>query len=333
MPQSAIFPSNERKTAFSKPVASSTSASRKEDGQQSPLIESGARTIQLANYNGNEVTDPKPTSSSALPYENRSQSVPLSYRNSPIMINPSHVLPAGNYNNSYNNNNNNSTCSSMAQTPIPPEYNDFTEMMDILNMPPSDQSDAMLSPGNSSGKFKDSNNNNNDEFLGESTTTNKSSFGSIVSRSVPTTPVPTGSSSYYPRASMYNNGNQGFGMYGNINGNRRSGGYDASKSVPTTPISSSANPFRYSPITDGALNARDFLINGNLNVEPNKMNFYQSSDVGGETLNRKPELAQFEAENKRSEQPGTSGEIMDKVLPGLSPLNDSMTFYDPFGFD
>lgn len=218
--------------------------------------------------------------------ESRSQSVPLNYRQSPVQVTSSN--DGASWSSSYQNTNNapSSACSSVAQTPIPSDYNDFTEMMNIWENDTSmgqHGQGTTESGGQSAGNEqqqdrteKDRNNNNNDDFMEEMKSFGANTNNGITSRSVPSTPVP-GGAPYYPKA--YFNGQQE-GLFNNNNNNtfglpqvqhqqqqqqsQQRRFYDASKSVPTTPIVST--PFRYSPVGE-VLNRRDFLINGNINLD------------------------------------------------------------------
>lgn len=209
--------------------------------------------------------------------ESRSQSVPLNYRQSPVQLSSD----GASWSSSYQNTNNapSSACSSVAQTPIPADYNDFTEMMNIWEnepvMPPATSSaetgapsSGVIANGQETGeKYKDRNNNSSaEEFMDEIKAFAGANANSITSRSVPSTPLPTATASYYPKA-YYNNSSSGhsngLGMFSNYGEQGRC--YDASKSVPTTPIASvSSSHFRYSPIVDVLNRSRDSLINGNI---------------------------------------------------------------------
>lgn len=225
--------------------------------------------------------------------ESRSQSVPVNYRQSPVHaattsndgVNWSAAYQSTNTN-SNNSNQAKSACSSVAPTPIPPEYNDFTEMMNLWESG-EESSSAMggqrqlqeqqyrdQQQGLKMFKDKDSNN-NNDDFMEEMKSYATSTSG-ITSRSVPCTPVP-GSAPYYPKAYFNgaavgegNNGNNlqsgggGGGMFANYAGQQQHGRFDSSKSVPNTPVVCSQ--FRYSPVAE-MTHRRDILINGNINLD------------------------------------------------------------------
>lgn len=159
--------------------------------------------------------------------ETRSQSVPLHCR-SPLFgggINCSAYTSA---------------CSSVAQTPIPPEYTDFTSDVGILDyfngpVPPASANSGMVAPGLDSDL-------NMGDFPGNS-------------RSVPATPLPMNG------APMPTSVSGPGGNYGKM--------YDMSKSMPSTPLTG-GSLFRYSPEIN-----RDFLINGNsLETSKQQASFY-----------------------------------------------------------
>lgn len=187
------------------------------------------------------------------PMESRSQSVPLHCRTS----------PAFNNNNNSNNNNNyeysgySSQCSSVAPTPVPPEFNDFTNplLLDILS--DSSNQPVVKIESNYIPSLLDNDSTNSPsvgmtEILPEF---NQRSNYNTMSRSLSSTPLPMHG---YNNATNSSKSNKIFDI--------------VSKSVPTTPNSvQSCNPFRYSPETN-----RDFLINGNT-IEPGKLtSFYNS---------------------------------------------------------
>lgn len=145
------------------------------------------------------------------PVESRSQSVPPHSSNTNMY---------NNYNNSYS-----SACSSMAATPVPSDYQEFSEtsILDIFNneqveSTPSVKIEHLL----------------DHEILNHNSAENQTNRQTFVnSRSVPNTPLPyqrNYNSSYCPNG----------------------------KSVPTTPIGTNV-AFRYSPELQ---RTRDFLING-----------------------------------------------------------------------
>lgn len=283
--------------------------------------------------------------------ESRSQSVPLNYRQSPVQVTSSN--DGASWSSSYQNTNNanSSACSSVAPTPIPPDYNDFTEMMNIW------ENDATTSiPQRQEQSFsKDKNNNNNsninnnqstDDFMEEMKSYATGASNTIMSRSVPSTPVP-GGVPYYPKA--YCNGGPGvFQNYGQQQQQQQLGRcYDASKSVPTTPIVSSQ--FRYSPVPE-VMNRRDILINGNMNLEKalataSSSNFGYGDGVGDvgvgandgdmdegpgrESARRRIEKIEQDRKGGNGGGGGGGGEGADESLvKEMSPLEEEMG-YDP----
>lgn len=187
------------------------------------------------------------------PMESRSQSVPLHCRTSPAF---------NNNNNNYDYSGYSSQCSSIAPTPVPPEFNDFTNplLLDILS--DSSNQPVVKIESNFIPSLLDTDSTNSPsvgmtEILPEF---NQRSNYNTMSRSVPSTPLPI--------IHGYNNNNTT-----NNSTCKSNKIFDIiSKSVPTTPNSvQSCNPFRYSPETN-----RDFLINGNT-IERGKMTSFFNS--------------------------------------------------------
>lgn len=169
--------------------------------------------------------------------ESRSQSVPLHCR-SPL------------FNQSTNFAGFSSACSSVAQTPVPPEFADFSDPSTILDI---------FSDTSQHNPIKLETNDVGSSLLDVDITSSESAMGmsdllhgdydqkiNTISRSVPSTPLP-----------MLNYKAKGTNS-GNPDMTRMSKMYDLSKSVPTTPIAMNVRPFRYSPEFN-----RDYLINGN----------------------------------------------------------------------
>lgn len=186
---------------------------------------------------------------SGCPVLERSQSVPLHCQS------PAFNAPVSNT--AYN-----SVCNSVAQTPVPSEFADFTE----------DNFLDMLAESSNDHQIKVEANDVPNQMQTDC-------IRSHISRSVPSTPLPMHGFHLNP----LNN-------FGNVSSSGTSGGpslsssllmgslskntIDNSKSVPTTPIAMMGNnttPFRYSPD-----HHRDFLINGNT-VEAAKGNHFYSS--------------------------------------------------------
>lgn len=169
--------------------------------------------------------------------ESRSQSVP------PHCTNNNNV-----FNNNYNNYS--SACNSVAQTPVPSDYQEFsdTNILDIFNNEQPPLSSAIIKIEANDDVISDlldndllNQNSNLSDGADVITSAMRQSFNNL-SRSVPSTPLP------YQTGNNYNSNN-------NMNAFCVMG-----KSVPNTPIVMTANPFRYSP--PELQRTRDFLING-----------------------------------------------------------------------
>lgn len=179
------------------------------------------------------------------PVESRSQSVPPHCTNNNMFT-------------SYNGYS--SACSSVAPTPVPSDYQEFsdTNILDIFN------NDQACQP---SSTIKLEANDDVIDLLDNEIMNQNANHQSIRqifanSRSVPNTPLP-------------------YHVNYNINNSMNSfcpGG----KSVPTTPIGTNGNPFRYSPELQ---RTRDFLINGfnnnnNSSVDNNNIGKISKDDDG-----------------------------------------------------
>lgn len=188
------------------------------------------------------------------PVESRSQSVPPHCTN----------------NNMYNNYNSfSSACSSMAPTPVPSDYQEFsdTSILDIFNNEQAAPSSTIKLEANDDDVIDLLDN----EILNQSSDENQSNRQIFAnSRSVPNTPLP-----------YHNNYNMNsFCPVG--------------KSVPTTPIGNNGNPFRYSPELQ---RTRDFLINGFNNNNNNVINHNTnkiSKDDDGSLSNDIDELSSLD---------------------------------------
>lgn len=189
------------------------------------------------------------------PVESRSQSVPPHCTNT-------------NMYNSYTSYS--SACSSMAPTPVPSDYQEFsdTNILDIFNSEQAQTSSAIKMEANDDVIDLLDN-----EILNQNSGDSQSIRQTFAnSRSVPNTPLP------------YHVG------YNNMNSFCPVG-----KSVPTTPIGTNGgNPFRYSPELQ---RTRDFLINGfnnnNNNVVNNNINKI-SKDGDGSLSNDIDELSNID---------------------------------------
>lgn len=169
--------------------------------------------------------------------ESRSQSVPLHCRSSPA------------FNNSNNFPGFSSACSSVAQTPVPPEFADFNDASILDIFADTSQPSIKLETSEIAPILDD-------------ITSSESALGvpdllpndfdiknnnSSISRSVPSTPLPM--NNYKLKTTSCCEPNKPGGS------NKM---YDVSKSVPTTPSAINTSSFRYSPEFN-----KDFLINGN----------------------------------------------------------------------
>jgi hypothetical protein len=155
------------------------------------------------------------------PAESRSQSVPPHCTNNNMF---------NSYNNGYS-----SACSSMAPTPVPSDYQEFSDsnILDIFDSNQVQPSAIKLEANDDVMGMLDNeimNQNSNDNQAIRQTFAN--------SRSVPNTPLPF-----------------------HVNYNNMNSFCPLGKSVPTTPIGTGSNPFRYSPGPE-LQRTRDFLING-----------------------------------------------------------------------
>lgn len=187
--------------------------------------------------------------------ESRSQSVP-----------PHHT------NNMFNTyaNYSQSACNSVAHTPVPSDYQEFTSdttnLLDIFNndqQPPLSSNEIKMETNDDvindllDNELLNQNSNTSDStsdmIMRQNNNNNNNNFNS---RSVPTSPY------QHHQGNGYNNG-----MSGNF--------CTLGKSVPNTPITS--NPFRYSPELQ---RTRDFLINGFNN------NINHNNNVVGKIINK-----------------------------------------------
>jgi hypothetical protein len=190
---------------------------------------------------------------SSYPVESRSQSVPPHCTNNNNGFYGSNGSTFNNFS---------SACSSMAPTPAPSDYQEFsdTSILDIFNneQPPLTSSIKLESNNDVISDLLETEllNQNSNASDGESLSL-RQNFGSI-SRSVPSTPLP------YHAINVNTS---------NYNGNSRTmSSVGFGKSVPNTPLTGAPNPFRYSPELQ---RTRDFLINGfnnNINHNNNVIN-------------------------------------------------------------
>lgn len=303
--------------------------------------------------------------------ESRSQSVPLNYRQSPVQVTSSN--DGASWSSSYQNTNNanSSACSSVAPTPIPSDYNDFTEMINIWEndaTPPIPQQQqrqdqqqfrgggqAAMDGSENKQLYKDKNNNSSssdnimtDAFVEEMKSFGQTSSG-ITSRSVPSTPVPGGGVPYYPKA-YFNGGNSGVGMFSNYGQSQQQHGrcFDVSKSVPTTPIGL-PTVFRYSPVAE-VMNRRDILINGNINLDKalesaSASNFgYGGGDGGDQGVasgiqvgngggNARIRRIEKIAEDRKGAAATAAAVVGESLVKDMSPLDEEEEEEEGMGYD
>jgi hypothetical protein len=194
-----------------------------------------------------------------FPVESRSQSVP-----------PHHCSNSSNglFNNYVNYSQ--SACNSVANTPVPSDYQEFTNdtnILDIFNneQPPLPSVVKMESNDDVINDLLDNELlNQNDSNTSDGTSVDAMSMrqSNFNSRSVPTSPYQA------PQGNGYNNG-------------LSSNCCPLGKSVPNTPITTTSNPFRYSPGPE-LQRTRDFLINGF-----NQQNLNHNNNVIGCKMNNK----------------------------------------------
>lgn len=158
-----------------------------------------------------------------------------------------------------------SACNSVANTPVPSDYQEFTSdtnILDIFNneQPPLPSVVKMESNDDVINDLLDNEllnqNSNTSDGTSDAMSMRQSNFNS---RSVPTSPYQA------PQGNGYNNG--------------LSSNSFCPKSVPNTPITTTSNPFRYSPELQ---RTRDFLINGF-----NQQNLNHNNNVIGCKMNNK----------------------------------------------
>lgn len=198
-----------------------------------------------------------------------------------------------------------SACNSVAPTPAPSEYADFTDtsILEIFN---NDQAPTIKIENNDlmhdfmeEGVMPHGHSEN--EML-EMTQNSARQNYSNVSRSVPTTPLP------YANYIHFNN------HIGNKSANNNS---SVGKSMPTTPIGQ-FNSFRYSPDSQ---RSRDFLINGYGN---NNGNINNNNNVNIENKNIKQSPIQGPLNNNL---PITS--TCSSIEPSNFPEIDDIPAFDP----
>lgn len=180
--------------------------------------------------------------------ENRSQSAPLHY----------HMPKSSTYKlNLYS-----SASNSVAQTPVPADYSDFSDgssFIDMLESPGSTANIKMESGDILPGLLDSDLSVRLAEMVPDLSVRQLGS----MSRSVPSTPQPL-FSGHVQQQQQHRRGID----------HRQHKSFDMSKSVPTTPIGMQGTPFRYSPEHN-----RDFLINGNTIETGQLASFYQQRQL------------------------------------------------------
>lgn len=195
----------------------------------------------------------------------------------------------------------NSVCNSVAQTPVPSEYADFTDdnFLDMLADPSSDHQIKVEA--------------NEMQNLME----NNCIRGSI-SRSVPSTPLPMHGFHVNPLNSFVNTSSVSSGL---LMTSLTKNSMDNSKSVPNTPIvlPNNSRPFRYSPD-----HHRDFLINGNTVDAAKGQQFYSTSSAQAtQSHSNAPEQhASISSTQSSAQVLLTSSTQPIEDLPNYSDVND-----------
>lgn len=201
--------------------------------------------------------------SGMCPVLERSQSVPLHCQS------PAFNAPVSNT--AYN-----SVCNSVAQTPVPSEFADFSED-NFLDMLTESSNDHQIKV----------------EANDMPTQLPSDYIRSHISRSVPSTPLPIhGFNHLNPLHNFGNVSSTGPTLSTSLlMSSLTKHAIDNSKSVPTTPIAMAGNnatPFRYSPD-----NHRDFLINGNtVDAGKGSNQFYSSQPITSSSTRSQSSAAQ-----------------------------------------
>lgn len=170
---------------------------------------------------------------------------------------------------------NHSNYTSVSQTPVPSECDDFSDpnnILDMLNEPSSSTANIQQSI-----KLEESEPMMSDILDQDDMFPKASVPFSSLSRSVPSTPL--------PHQMSFNHNHQNIGAsFGSSNGTSSGKAlFELPKSVPSTPISLNNNReslFQYSPET-----SRDYLINGNSVDRTNKMGGPFYSNQAGANVN------------------------------------------------
>lgn len=228
--------------------------------------------------------------SGMCPVLERSQSVPLHCQS------PAFSAPVSST--AYN-----SVCNSVAQTPVPSEYADFTEdhFLDMLAESSNDQQIKVESNEMANIMQNDC-------------------IRSHISRSVPSTPLPMHGFQLNSLHNFTNAPNQASAaamQMANLSKNT----IDNSKSVPTTPIAligTNVTPFRYSPDQH-----RDYLINGNT-IDTAKGNQFYSTQANSTNSSQRNVPQHSSVSSTQATPPvllTTSTQPIED-LPNYSDVND-----------
>ncbi|XP_031635296.1 uncharacterized protein LOC116348436 [Contarinia nasturtii] len=192
-----------------------------------------------------------------------------------------------------------SVCNSVAQTPVPSEYADFSED-NILDMLAESSSDIQIK-----SEVKEMSN------LMQ-TDCNRSN----VSRSVPSTPLPMHSFHLNPLSNFGSSLNSGV-VLSSMPSVKNT--IDNSKSVPTTPnIGNNANaPFRYSPE-----HHRDFLVNGNTIDAAKGNQFFPSPANSSQSQRNASQIQSVSSTQSNAQVLLTTNTQSIEDLPNYSDVND-----------
>lgn len=232
--------------------------------------------------------------SGMCPVLERSQSVPLHCQS------PAFNAPVSNT--AYN-----SVCNSVAQTPVPSEFADFTD----------DNFLDMLAESSNDHQIKIEANDMPNQMQNDC-------IRSHISRSVPSTPLPMHGFHLNPLNNFGNVTNSGTTSGATLSSSLLMASLskrtvvDNSKSVPTTPIINH-KPFRYSPD-----HHRDFLINGNT-IDVAKANqFYstQSNTSSTSQSQRNPSHSTISSTQSNAQVLLTTSTEPIEDLPNYSDVND-----------
>lgn len=226
--------------------------------------------------------------------ESRSQSVPL-HCQSPAFNNTTDT------NTAYS-----SACNSIAQTPVPSEFADFSDE-NILNILAESSAEQTIN------NIKLEVNDIPDLIetdLDASMLNVRNHMN--MSRSVPSTPLPIRASGSHTLPPLNTSNSGSLTLIGGANAK---GDFDISKSVPTTP-GRNCTPFRYSPE-----HHRDFLINGNTIETINKGNQYFPASQPQAQMNTSQQLQQPNSHTTASSSSSIPPNEMDD-LSNYSDVND-----------